>query len=132
METAYGPNIPRTLKEVCHPRRTALLVYDMQAGIVSQLPHGPEVTARVAEVLWAAREGGFPVFLPPHVPSEGVDGTLPDEAGDGLAAGGPSLGGRAVVPARLPAVPDRARARAAAERGCLRQDRHERLLGDLT
>jgi biuret amidohydrolase len=67
METAYGPNIPRTLKEVSHPRRTALLVYDTQAGIVSQLPHGSEVTARVAEVLRAAREGGFPVFFSRHM-----------------------------------------------------------------
>ncbi len=67
METAYGLNIPRTLEEVCHPRRMALLVYDMQAGIVSQLPHGSEITARVAEVLAAAREGGFPVFFSRHM-----------------------------------------------------------------
>jgi biuret amidohydrolase len=36
-------------------------------GIVSQLPHGPEITARVAEVLRAAREGGFPVFFSRHM-----------------------------------------------------------------
>jgi len=45
----------------------ALLVYDMQVGIVSQLPDGPEVTAQVAEVLRAAREGGFPVFFSRHM-----------------------------------------------------------------
>src|SRR4051812_35726061 len=45
----------------------ALLVYDMQVGIVSQLPNGPEITARVAEVLRAAREGGFPVFFSRHM-----------------------------------------------------------------
>ena len=67
METAYGPNIPRSLEEVCHPRRMALLVYDMQVGIVSQLPHGPEITTKVTEVLWAAREGGFPVFFSRHM-----------------------------------------------------------------
>jgi nicotinamidase-related amidase len=67
METAYGLNIPRTLEEVCHPRRMALLVYDVQLGIVSQLPHGPEITARVTEVLLAAREGGFPVFFSRHM-----------------------------------------------------------------
>jgi biuret amidohydrolase len=67
METVYGPNIPRTLEEVCHPRRMALLVYDMQVGIVNQLPHGPEITARVTEVLRAAREGGFPVFFSRHM-----------------------------------------------------------------
>jgi biuret amidohydrolase len=45
----------------------ALLVYDMQVGIVNQLPHGPEITARVTEVLRAAREGGFPVFFSRHM-----------------------------------------------------------------
>ncbi|MDQ3926300.1 MAG: cysteine hydrolase [Actinomycetota bacterium] len=67
MESTFGLNVPRTLEEVCHPRRMALLVYDMQVGIVSQLPDGPEVTARVAEVLRAAREGGFPVFFSRHM-----------------------------------------------------------------
>ena len=67
MERALGLNVPRTLEEVCDPRRMALLVYDMQVGIVSQLPNGPEVTARVAEVLRAAREGGFSVFFSRHM-----------------------------------------------------------------
>jgi nicotinamidase-related amidase len=44
----------------------ALLVYDMQAGIVTQLPNGSEIAARVREVLEAAREGGFPVFFSRH------------------------------------------------------------------
>ena len=44
----------------------ALLVYDMQAGIVAQLPNGPEIAARVREVLEAARAGGFPVFFSRH------------------------------------------------------------------
>ena len=63
MEHAYGLNIPRTLEEVCDPRRMALLVYDMQVGIVSQLPNGQEIVTRVAEVLRAAREGGFRVLF---------------------------------------------------------------------
>lgn len=45
----------------------ALLVYDMQAGIVRQLPNGPQIVVRVQEVLEAAREGGFPVFFSRHV-----------------------------------------------------------------
>ena len=44
----------------------ALLVYDMQAGIVTQLPNGPEILARVRGILEAAREGGFPVFFSLH------------------------------------------------------------------
>jgi nicotinamidase-related amidase len=67
MRTPYGQQVPRTLEEVCNSRRMALLVYDMQAGIVSQLPGGAEVTARVKEVLEAAREGGFPVFFSRHI-----------------------------------------------------------------
>jgi nicotinamidase-related amidase len=67
MRTPYGPQVPRTLEEVSNPRRMALLVYDMQTGIVSQLPDGAEVTARVKEVLEAAREGGFPVFFSRHI-----------------------------------------------------------------
>src|SRR3712207_6350601 len=44
----------------------ALLVYDMQAGIVAQPPNGSEIAARVREVLEAARAGGFPVFFSRH------------------------------------------------------------------
>ena len=57
MERAFGMDIPRTVEEACDPRRMVLLVYDMQVGIAGQLPHGPEITARVGEVLSAAREG---------------------------------------------------------------------------
>ncbi len=67
MEKAFGLDVPRTLEEVCDPGRMALLVYDMQVGIVSQLPDGDEITARVGEVLAAAREGGFRVFFSRHV-----------------------------------------------------------------
>jgi len=67
VERILGLNIPRMLEEVCDPRRMALLVYDMQVGIVSQLPDGPEITARVAKVLRAAREGGFPMFFSRHM-----------------------------------------------------------------
>lgn len=67
VERVFELGIPRTLEEACDPRRMALLVYDMQAGIVNQLPNGPEITARVAEVLRAAREAGFPVFFSRHM-----------------------------------------------------------------
>ena len=62
-----GLNVPRTLEEACDPRHMALLVYDMQVGIASQLPHGSEITARVAKVLSAAREGGLPGVFSRHV-----------------------------------------------------------------
>jgi len=67
MERAYGMDIPQTLEEVCDPRRLALLVYDMQVGIVRQVPDGAQTAARVAEVLHAAREGGYRVFFTRHM-----------------------------------------------------------------
>ncbi len=63
----HGLDVPRTLEEVCDPRRMALLVYDMQVGILSQLPHGPGIIQKVQGVLQAAREGGFPVFFSRHM-----------------------------------------------------------------
>jgi hypothetical protein len=64
---AGSRGIPRSKEQACHPARMALLVYDMQAGIVTQLPTGPEIVVRVREVLEAAREGGFPVFFSRHM-----------------------------------------------------------------
>jgi nicotinamidase-related amidase len=67
MEHGFGLDIPLSLAEVCHPRRTAVLVYDMQAGIVSQIGNGHEVTERVRGMLQAAREGGYHVFFTRHM-----------------------------------------------------------------
>ena len=50
--------IPDTLADVCQPDRIALIIYDMQVGVVSQLADGPQVTARVRRVLDAARRQG--------------------------------------------------------------------------
>jgi biuret amidohydrolase len=55
--------IPDNLADVCHPDRIALVVYDMQVGVVGQLADGPEVTERVRQVLNAAREAGVRVFF---------------------------------------------------------------------
>jgi hypothetical protein len=35
MKQAFGIAVPQTLEDVCDPSKLALLVYDMQAGIVS-------------------------------------------------------------------------------------------------
>jgi len=37
MKSAFGLRIPQTLEELCDPQRVALLVYDMQVGILSQI-----------------------------------------------------------------------------------------------
>jgi biuret amidohydrolase len=67
MERAFGLDIPLTLAEVCHPQRTALIVYDMQVGIVSQIADGHQVVERVRGVLEAARNGGYRVFFTRHM-----------------------------------------------------------------
>lgn len=67
MTTVRGLEIGRTLDDFCRPDRMALVVYDMQVGIVSQLDHGPEIVARVAAVLEAARAGGFRVVFMRHL-----------------------------------------------------------------
>jgi nicotinamidase-related amidase len=67
MERAFGLDIPRTLEEVCRPDRLALIVYDMQAGIIVQLPDGAQVTRKVLDVVHAARAGGFRVFYTRHM-----------------------------------------------------------------
>jgi nicotinamidase-related amidase len=67
LEHAYGLEIPRTLEEVCDPRRLALVVYDMQVGILSQVAGGEALTAQVAHVLAAARNGGYRVFFTRHI-----------------------------------------------------------------
>jgi biuret amidohydrolase len=51
------------LADVCNPDRIALVVYDMQVGVVGQLADGPELTERVRQVLNAAREAGVRVFF---------------------------------------------------------------------
>jgi nicotinamidase-related amidase len=67
MQRAFGLNIPESLEEVCHPTRLALLVYDMQMGVLRQLPSPEAITERVVAVLEAAREGGYRVFFSRHM-----------------------------------------------------------------
>src|SRR5215467_3727701 len=67
MEREFGLDIPLTLDEVCHPQRTALIVYDMQVGVVSQISGGHQVVERVRGVLEAARSGGYRVFFTRHM-----------------------------------------------------------------
>jgi biuret amidohydrolase len=67
MKTAYGVSIPQTLDEVCDRRRIALLVYDMQVGILSQLKNPERVTQQVLKVLTAARDAGLRVVFSRHL-----------------------------------------------------------------
>ena len=67
MQRAFGLNIPQTLEDVCDPRRLALIVYDMQVGIVNQIENGKQITDRVVQVLEAAREAEIRVFFTRHM-----------------------------------------------------------------
>lgn len=59
--------IPQTLDDVAGRDRMALLVYDMQVGICGQLPSGPAVTAKVKQVLAAARAARLRVAFTRHL-----------------------------------------------------------------
>src|SRR5215470_17254080 len=68
MHRRSGLDIPETLEDACNPATMAVIVYDMQAGVLGQLPDGgAEATERVAWVLAAARAGGYPVFFTRHM-----------------------------------------------------------------
>jgi nicotinamidase-related amidase len=60
-------DVPRGLTEVCHPDRLALIVYDMQSGIVSQMNGAPAILPKVIETLAAARDSGFRVIFTRHL-----------------------------------------------------------------
>src|SRR6202043_2983478 len=67
MQRAFGLDIPQTLDDVCDPTRLALLVYDMQVGIVTQIENGQQITDKVAQVLTAARTAGIRVIFTRHM-----------------------------------------------------------------
>src|ERR1700746_1897694 len=67
MQRAYGLEVPQTLEDACDPTRLALIVYDMQVGIVSQIANGREITEKVLQVLQAARTARIRVFFTRHM-----------------------------------------------------------------
>jgi nicotinamidase-related amidase len=67
MKHIHGLDIPATLDDVCNPQRMALLVYDMQAGILSQMKTGNRIVAQIGRVLSAARATGMRVVFTRHL-----------------------------------------------------------------
>lgn len=67
MQRAFGLDIPQTLDDICDPTRLALVVYDMQVGIVKQIENGQQITDRVVQVLEGARKAGIRVFFTRHM-----------------------------------------------------------------
>src|SRR3954467_1081232 len=72
MERRHGLDVPRTLDEACEASRTALIVYDMQVGVLGQIADRDRVVDGVRRALAAARGAGVRVVFVRHV-------TLPTE-----------------------------------------------------
>lgn len=72
MDERHGLSVPRSLEEACDPQRLALVVYDMQVGVLGQIGDRDRVVSRVLEVLTAARAAGIRTIFMRHV-------TLPTE-----------------------------------------------------
>ncbi|GAB3206960.1 cysteine hydrolase family protein [Nocardia tengchongensis] len=66
MRRGNGLEIPETLEDVCAPESMAVVVYDMQVGVLGQLEDGAAITERVVRVVEAARRGGYPVIFLRH------------------------------------------------------------------
>src|SRR5262249_28008091 len=67
MKRVHGLDIPQTLEEVCDPQRLALVVYDMQVGILRQIKNPEAMVAKVSRVLEAARGAGVRTFFMRHM-----------------------------------------------------------------
>jgi biuret amidohydrolase len=59
--------VPRTLADACRPDRLALLIYDMQAGILGQIDERERVVAAVRAALATARDAGVRTIFTRHI-----------------------------------------------------------------
>ena len=67
MHRHRGLDVPTTLAEACRPDRTALLLYDLQVGILGQIADADRVVGRAAALLELARAAGVRVVFVRHV-----------------------------------------------------------------
>lgn len=67
MKKTFGLELPESLAELVDARRCALIVYDMQVGIIRQIQDGGAVTEQVKKILDAARRAGMRVFFTRHL-----------------------------------------------------------------
>jgi nicotinamidase-related amidase len=67
MKRTNGLEIPESLEEVCDPGKMALLVYDMQAGICSQVKNGAYITAQTVRLIAACRVAGVRIVYTRHL-----------------------------------------------------------------
>ncbi len=67
VERLHGLEVPRTLGEACRPERLALVVYDMQEGILGQIDDRDRIVSAVSEVLEIARTSGIRTVFTRHI-----------------------------------------------------------------
>jgi len=67
MDQLNGLDVPQSLSDVCRPGRLALVVYDMQVGILEQVANRETVIGNVRTVLLAARDAGVRTYFTRHV-----------------------------------------------------------------
>lgn len=66
MKSAFGIAIPENLAEIVDLNRCGLIIYDMQVGIVPQVPDGAQVLANCVRLLASARQANMRVFYTRH------------------------------------------------------------------
>ena len=66
MDELNGLEIPESLADALRPETLALIVYDMQVGVLSQIAHGDRVLGNVRRVLDAARGRGVRTVFMRH------------------------------------------------------------------
>ena len=67
MRQILGLSIPETLDDLCDRTRLALVVYDMQVGIVKQIENGGQITKQVVKLIDAARAAGIRIVFTRHM-----------------------------------------------------------------
>jgi nicotinamidase-related amidase len=82
MKEAFGLRVPQSLQDIVQPSRCALIVYNMQVGIVPQLSSGLEIQARCVTLVDAARNAGLRIFHTRHSASQPKQLQLARHRGD--------------------------------------------------
>ena len=67
VKSFQGVDIATTLQDLLNPAQLALVVYDMQVGIRSQIADGDRVVSAVGKVLEAARGAGVRTIFTRHM-----------------------------------------------------------------